>query len=98
MRARSGTTHPFTDGDGRVGRAPAHTVLARRGPTRRAVLPLSLVPPALRDEYVQGLTRSRFEGPAGAEAAELVAAVGGLRRERVRPPPGSWRCCRRHPW
>ncbi|WP_432510312.1 Fic family protein [Kineococcus sp. SYSU DK001] len=104
VHAQFETIHPFTDGNGRVGRALIHTVLARRGLTRQAVLPISLVLSTLRDEYVQGLTWFRFEGPAGAEAAvtgtqrwietfveaaaaavrqaaELVAAVGALRRE-----------------
>ena len=38
-------SHPFTDGNGRVGRALIHTVLARRGLTERAVLPASSSPP-----------------------------------------------------
>ncbi|MEW1958663.1 Fic family protein [Kineococcus sp. NPDC059986] len=63
------TIHPFTDGNGRVGRALIHTVLARRGLTRQAVLPISLVLSTLREEYVGGLTSYRFEGLPDAQAA-----------------------------
>jgi Fic family protein len=69
VHAQFETVHPFTDGNGRVGRALIHTVLARRGLTRQAVLPISLVLSTLREGYLQGLTSYRFEGPAHAEPA-----------------------------
>ncbi|MFD0482226.1 Fic family protein [Kineococcus sp. GCM10028916] len=69
VHAQFETIHPFTDGNGRVGRALVHTVLARRGLTRQAVLPISLVLATLRDDYVLGLTAYRYEGaPDGPEA------------------------------
>jgi len=43
MHAQFETIHPFADGNGRVGRALIHTVVTRRGLTRAAVLPISLV-------------------------------------------------------
>ena len=73
VHAQFETIHPFTDGNGRVGRALIHTVLARRGLTERAVLPISLVLATLRDRYVGGLTAYRHESPAGS--AEASAAV-----------------------
>jgi Fic family protein len=51
------------------GRALIHTVLARRGLTRQAVLPISLVLSTLREGYVQGLTAYRFEGAPESENA-----------------------------
>lgn len=64
------TIHPFPDGNGRVGRAIIHTILARRGLTRGALLPISLVLMTRQDEYVAGLTAFRHVGPRdGAEAA-----------------------------
>lgn len=63
------TIHPFTDGNGRVGRALIHTVLARRGLTDRAVLPVSLVLATLSERYVAGLTSFRHDAPAGSAAA-----------------------------
>ncbi|WP_127498510.1 Fic family protein [Actinoplanes solisilvae] len=69
------TIHPFADGNGRVGRALIHTVLTRRGLTRAAVLPISLVLLTRSREYVQGLTAYRYLGPPdGAEAQEALAA------------------------
>lgn len=63
------TIHPFTDGNGRVGRALIHTVLTRRGLTRTAVLPISLVLLTRSDTYVAGLTAYRYVGaPDSPEA------------------------------
>lgn len=70
VHAQFETIHPFTDGNGRVGRALIHTVLARRGLTTVAVLPVSLVLATLRDRYVDGLTAFRH----GADPA----APGGV--------------------
>ena len=66
------TIHPFTDGNGRVGRALIHTALTRRGLTVNAVLPVSLVLATFSDRYVEGLTTFRHadapESPAGHAA------------------------------
>lgn len=69
------TIHPFTDGNGRVGRALIHTVLARRGITSDSVLPISLVFATLRDRYVDGLTSYRTD--AAPLSAEGIAARAG---------------------
>ena len=53
------TIHPFTDGNGRVGRALIHTVLTRRGLTRAGILPVSLVLATFSDRYIRGLTAFR---------------------------------------
>jgi Fic family protein len=66
------TIHPFTDGNGRVGRALVHTVLARRGLTERAVLPISLVLATLRDRYVAGLTSFRHGEPVDSQEARTA--------------------------
>ena len=60
------TIHPFTDGNGRVGRALIHTVLTRRGLTPEAVLPVSLVLSTLRSDYIYGLTAYRHADPVGS--------------------------------
>ena len=70
VHAQFETVHPFADGNGRVGRALVHTVLTRRGLTRGAVLPISLVLLTRSQEYVDGLTAYRYLGaPGGPEAA-----------------------------
>lgn len=71
VHAQFETIHPFTDGNGRVGRALIHTVLARRGLADRAVLPISLVLATLRDRYVGGLTTFRH----GAETTSVEAGL-----------------------
>jgi Fic family protein len=70
VHAQFETIHPFTDGNGRVGRALIHTVLTRRGLTELAVLPISLVLSTLRDRYVEGLMSYRHASqPGSAEAS-----------------------------
>jgi Fic family protein len=74
VHAQFETIHPFTDGNGRVGRALIHTVLTRRGLTPSAVLPVSLVLSTLRGRYVEGLTAYRYAGaPESAVAGAAVA-------------------------
>ena len=48
------TIHPFTDGNGRIGRALMHLVLRRNGP-RRVAVPLSAAINARRDAYYASL-------------------------------------------
>lgn len=73
VHAQFETIHPFTDGNGRVGRALIHTVLARRGLTEQAVLPVSLVLATLRDDYVAGLTEFRHASTPGSAEATASA-------------------------
>ncbi|MGH3812415.1 MAG: Fic family protein [Pseudonocardiaceae bacterium] len=70
VHAQFETIHPYTDGNGRVGRALIHTVLTRRGLTRSAVLPLSLVLLTRSDAYVDGLTAYRYDAAASPEAVQ----------------------------
>lgn len=69
------TIHPFTDGNGRVGRALIHTVLTRRRLTAEAVLPVSLVLSTLRNEYVAGLTAYRHSEPVGSTGFHTARAA-----------------------
>lgn len=69
VHAQFETIHPFTDGNGRVGRALIHTVLTRRGLTSAAILPISLVLATFSDEYVRALSRYRYEAPVGSPQA-----------------------------
>jgi Fic family protein len=64
------TIHPYTDGNGRVGRALIHTVLTRRGLTPAALLPVSLVLLTRADAYMDGLTAYRYTGGPGSSAAQ----------------------------
>lgn len=78
------TIHPFADGNGRSGRALIHVLLRRRGLAPRVTPPISLVLATWADEYVAGLTATRYIGPADATEARaglnrwiaLFAAAG----------------------
>jgi Fic family protein len=74
VHAQFETVHPFADGNGRVGRALIHTVLGRRGLTRTAVVPVSLVLLTRSEEYVAGLTAYRYVGAPDSEAAHAGVA------------------------
>jgi Fic family protein len=75
VHAQFETIHPFADGNGRVGRALIHTVLTRRGLTRAAVLPISLVLLTRSQEYVDGLTSFRYR--AASASPEAAAGING---------------------
>ena len=63
------TIHPFTDGNGRVGRALIHLVLRRRGLAPRYVPPVSLVLATDSRDYIGGLTAYRYIGNPTSDAA-----------------------------
>jgi Fic family protein len=79
VHAQFETLHPFTDGNGRVGRALIHTVLTRRGLTSATVLPISLVFFTRSADYIRGLTAfrhiSRPDGPDADEAFDAWLTV-----------------------
>jgi Fic family protein len=54
------TIHPFIDGNGRTGRALIHVILRRRGLAPLAVPPISLVLATRAQDYVTGLTATRY--------------------------------------
>ncbi len=68
------TIHPFVDGNGRVGRALIHVILRRRGLAPRLVPPISLVLATWSDDYVAGLTGTRYRGDRGDDANEGINA------------------------
>jgi Fic family protein len=88
--------HPFTDGNGRIGRALINTVLRRRGATTRVVIPLASALVARRDHYFDLLDSYR----AGevrpllatfARSARIAAAEAQLTAGRLAEIPGEWR-------
>ena len=74
VHAQFETIHPYTDGNGRVGRALIHTVLTRRGLTTAAVLPISLVLLTTSHSYLSGLNAYRYSGPTYERAAQDATA------------------------
>ena len=64
------TIHPFADGNGRTGRALIQLVLRRRGLATRVLPPVSLVLATWASDYIDGLTATRYRGPATGQAAQ----------------------------
>ena len=58
------TIHPFTDGNGRIGRALVHAILRRRRLTPRTIVPVAAALLADPEAYFEGLSRFRLEGDA----------------------------------
>ncbi len=63
------TIHPFVDGNGRTGRALIHVILRRRGLAPRVLPPISLMLATWSEDYVSGLTATRYRGPSTARLA-----------------------------
>lgn len=67
------TIHPFIDGNGRTGRALIHVILRRRGLAPVAVPPVSLMLATWSQDYVEGLTGTRYRGdPSSPQALDGI--------------------------
>jgi len=64
------TIHPFVDGNGRIGRALIHLILRRRGLVTRVIPPISLILATWSDDYITGLTNTRYIGSPTSRSAE----------------------------
>ena len=100
------TIHPFADGNGRTGRALIHMVLRRRGLGLRILPPVSLILATWSQDYIDGLTGTRYVGLADSSdahsginrwiaifASACGRAVEDANRfeEQVRALQSSWR-------
>lgn len=63
------TIHPFVDGNGRTGRVLIQLILRRRGLALRVVPPVSLVLATWAQDYVEGLTATRYLADPTSKAA-----------------------------
>ncbi|MGO4257923.1 Fic family protein [Marmoricola sp. RAF53] len=88
--------HPFTDGNGRIGRALINTILRKRGTTRRVVVPLASAIVARRQSYFDALSAYR-EGDAGpiiesfSTASMIAAQESRVTAQRLATMPEEWR-------
>lgn len=69
------TIHPFTDGNGRTGRALLHSVLLHTGAIHRVTVPISAGLLAIRDDYFAALTAYR-----GGDAEPILRCVAEAAR------------------
>lgn len=87
--------HPFTDGNGRIGRALINTILRRRGVTTKVVVPLASALVAKKEAYFDVLSAYR-EGDAGpiirafARAARTSARESVASAQRLAELPQVW--------
>ena len=87
--------HPFTDGNGRIGRALVSASLRRRGVTRHAVIPLASGILARRDDYFDALGEYRMGNPEPVIAlfvrsADVAAMEARESIERIKALPDEW--------
>jgi len=82
------TIHPFADGNGRTGRGLIHLVLRRRELATRVLPPISLILATWAKDYIDGLTATRYSGPASGEAAHagLNRWIGTFARHACAQP------------
>mgnify|MGYP003288049504 CR=1 FL=1 len=100
------TIHPFVDGNGRTGRALIHVILRRRGLAPVVVPPVSLVLATWSEDYVKGLTATRYRSDAssgnaidgldywvGLFAAAMTRAVADAEtyEQRIAEVQAAWR-------
>lgn len=96
LHAQFESIHPFTDGNGRIGRALVNTVLRRRGATTRIVVPLASALVARRDDYFDHLGSYRH-GDAGplvgafTRASHIAADESRVTSRRIVEMPQRWR-------
>lgn len=102
VHAQFESIHPFTDGNGRIGRALINTILRRRGVTHRVVVPLASAIVARREVYFDALGAYR-DGDAGpildlfVSGSEIAAQESRVTAARLSRMPGEWREMARNP-
>ncbi|NDL57866.1 Fic family protein [Phytoactinopolyspora mesophila] len=88
--------HPFTDGNGRIGRALINAILRRRGATKRIVVPLASALVANRDGYfglLNDYRRGEFRAivRSFASASLIAASESYTTAERLTEIESEWR-------
>lgn len=88
--------HPFTDGDGRIGRALINAILRRRGATTQVVVPLASALVARREQYFEVLEAYRGGDPrpiisSFARSSQIAAAESVVTARNLATIPEQWR-------
>ena len=95
VHAQFESIHPFTDGNGRIGRALVNTILRKRGVTTGVVVPLAAALVARRDAYFDTLDAYRTGDVEPvvrliARACELSARESRVSAARLEELPITW--------
>lgn len=77
------TIHPFTDGNGRIGRAMVHAIMRRRGLTSRTMVPVAAALLADPDAYFEGLTAYRLAGDVDGFVELFASSAAAAARESL---------------
>lgn len=102
VHAHFESIHPFTDGNGRIGRALINAVLRFRGLTERVAVPVASVMLADTEAYFEMLTAYR-DGDADGMAQYLAVAAASASYEAevsaaaLSEMPDRWRSAAGHP-
>lgn len=89
------TVHPFTDGNGRTGRALLHVIAAQAGLLEHSVLPISAGLLHSSDSYMQAISAYQ-QGDAEsivremADALELALVIGARMSDQLDAVLGQW--------
>ena len=91
------TIHPFTDGNGRIGRALVHAIMRRRRLTTRTMVPIAAALLADPDAYFEALTAYRIAGDVDrfvelfCSSASVAAAESLVALRELIALPARWR-------
>lgn len=91
------TIHPFTDGNGRLGRALVHAVMRRRRLTTRTMVPIAAALLADPEAYFEALTAYRLAGDVDrfvelfASSATVAASESLVALRELIALPARWR-------
>ena len=95
VHAQFESIHPFTDGNGRIGRALINAVIRRRGLTTVVVVPIAAAMVARQQEYfdlVNGYRAAQVTPfiDSVARSAQIASAAATVSAARLHELPGHW--------